>query len=436
MDRGVSILTLSKPKIPNSRLHDGENPATYLNYRGRHMLDVAVGDVNSGLSDGFGRLRISHPFTMFDSKMTNDNQPLFWDDQEVSGGGTSSTYNSNQASVSLGVSATTAGRRIRQTKRRFNYQPGKSLLIIMTGVLGTAAAGVKKKIGYFDDKNGLFFQLNGTTLQVGKRTYTSGTAVDTLVDQSNWNTDKMDGTGKSGITIDTATTQIFFIDLEWLGVGRVRFGLFIDGVPLYVHEFYHANVLDKVYMSTPNLPARYEIENTGTGAASTMVQICCTVISEGGHELTGYVRSIDNGVTAIAANTIGTEYALIGLRLKSTRLDVSVQVHGLSILCATTNDQFLWRWKLNPTVAGTFTFADLANSAMQTAIGAAANTVTGGTAIDAGYGQASGVIESASDSQLLLGSKIDGTQDILVLTCTPVTANQNIYAAVHWREFI
>lgn len=429
-------MTLQKPKIPNARLHDGQLPATYLNFRGRHMLDVAVGDINSGLSDGFGRLRTSQPFTLFDSKMTNDNSPLFWDDQQTSGGGTSTTYNTNQASVSLGVSNVTAGKRTRQTKRRFNYQPGKSLLVIMTGILGSRTAGIKRRIGYFDDRNGVFFQLDGTTLQVGKRTYTSGSAVDTLVNQADWNGDKLDGTGPSGVTLDTATTQIFFLDMEWLGVGRVRLGVFIDGVPIYIHEFNHANVLDKVYMSTPNLPMRYEIENDGTGPSATLTQICCTILSEGGQDLTGYVRGTDIGVTPVAANTIGTEYALIGLRLKSTHLDVSASIIGHSILCGTTNDQFLWRWKINPTVSGTFTFGDVSNSALQTAIGKALNTVTGGTVIDVGYGQNTGIVDSISDSQLLLGSAIDGTRDILVLTVTPVTANQNIYAACHWREFV
>lgn len=84
-------------------------------------------DFRDNIVDAFGRLRVSTPSTIFDSKQLHDNQPLFWDDQEVSGTGTSSNYDGNKASSTLAVTAATAGKRIRQTKMRFNYQPGKAI---------------------------------------------------------------------------------------------------------------------------------------------------------------------------------------------------------------------------------------------------------------------------------------------------------------------
>lgn len=84
--------------------------------------------------DAFGRWRVSEAETLFDSKLILDNAPLRWDDSQVSGAGTSSTYNTNQASVTLGVSNLTAGKRVRQSKRRFGYQAGKSQFILLTGV--------------------------------------------------------------------------------------------------------------------------------------------------------------------------------------------------------------------------------------------------------------------------------------------------------------
>jgi len=128
--------------------------------------------------DAFGRLRVSEPFTVFDGKQINDNLPLFWDDQEVSGSGTSSTYSMANARSRLAVSASTAGKRVRQTFMRFNYQPGKSQLVFMTGGLGAANGGITEDIGIGDDDNGLFFRHEDGTFKVTTKTSTSGSAVD------------------------------------------------------------------------------------------------------------------------------------------------------------------------------------------------------------------------------------------------------------------
>ena len=231
--------------------------------------------------DAFDRLRVSNPETIFDSKQIFDTQPLVWDDSEVSGSGTSSTYNQDAARTRLAVTATTAGRRVRQTFMRFNYEPGKSQLILLTGRLTSddagSKAGLKTKLGLFDDDNGLFFTQDEGTLKVVQRSNVTGTPVDTEVAQSSWNVDKFDGTGTSGITFMANDANIFFIDFEWLGVGRVRMGFVIDGIPYVCHQFLNANLRNTVYMSTPNLPLRYEIENDGTGAAEQLDHICTSV---------------------------------------------------------------------------------------------------------------------------------------------------------------
>jgi hypothetical protein len=100
--------------------------------------------------DAFYRMRVSNPQTIFDSKQLSDNQPLFWDDAQTSGSGTGSSFNANQASTTISVGNATAGTRVRQTFRHFNYQPGKSQLIIMTGIVGAAATGITKRLGLFN----------------------------------------------------------------------------------------------------------------------------------------------------------------------------------------------------------------------------------------------------------------------------------------------
>jgi len=389
--------------------------------------------------DAFGRQRVSDPLTLFDSKQLYDNQPLFWDDQEVSGSGTTSVHNPNEASSVLSVSATTAGKRVRQTFRRFNYQSGKSQLIMMTGILSSGGTGITEEIGYFDDNNGLFFQSKDGVKSVVRRTNVTGSPVDTTINQSSWNLDKMNGTGSSGVNIDFDKTQIFIIDFEWLGVGRVRMGFVHNGEIIYCHEILNSNNLEEVYMSTPNLPIRYSIENDGTGGADSITQICATVISEGGKQNTGVVRSFDLGTATINANTVDTEYALIGIRHKAANLGATLTEDSSSIL-ATTADAFRWTLSIGSTVAGTFNYNDVSNSSIQVAYGDTAgnpstNTVTLGTVIDSGYvSQQSRSVNLNLSSVLKIGSFIDGTRQELLLSVTPLTGNLDITGSLSIRE--
>lgn len=396
---------------------------------------------DSPSNDAFGRLRVSEPKTIFDSKQIFDNQPLFWDDQEVSGADTGSSHNPNTASTTLSVDPETAGRRIRQTFQRFNYQPGKSQIVLMTGVLDKSGgnSGISRCMGMYDDNNGIFLKLNGSTdAKIVRRTNASGVAVDNEVDQADWNIDKMDGTGASRITVDFTKTHILVIDFEWLGVGRARVGFNIDGVTHYVHEFLNANNLNVVYMSTPNLPLRYEIENDGNGGAATMECICSSVASEGGVDDNGVLMSVNMGSSSVNANSIGTKYAMLGIRLKSSYIGATIKLISTSIL-STTNDNFYWEILFNPTVAGTFTYSDKTNSSIQIATGdtgsnPSTNTVTGGTEFLSGYGVNNIPISPSIDNALHLGSAIDGTVDEIVLVVSPLSTNLDISASLAWRE--
>lgn len=396
--------------------------------------EVSLKASGSGLTDAFGRLRVSNPETIFDSKQLYDNAPLFWDDSEVSGGSTTSSHSTATASTTIGVGATTAGRRVRQTFMRFNYSSGKSQQIMMTGVLNESGGGtgITRGFGYYDDDNGIFLKDNEGTYQVVLRTSTSGSAVNTAVDQSAWNIDPMDGTGLSKITIDFSKTQILIMDFEWLGVGSARIGFVIDGIIYYVHEFKNANALSLVYMSTPNLPLRYEIENDGTGAASTLEQICSTVISEGGTPNLGVLRHTDSG--AISSLQSGTKYALLGIRLKSAAVSATVLLESLSLISTTQNDQLHWELIVNPTIQNTFTYSGQTNSAVEIATGSVNNTVTLGTEIDGGYLSTALPASATVPNALRLGSAIDGTVDEIVLVAKPITNNITVEASLTWRE--
>lgn len=266
--------------------------------------------------DAFGRLRISNPYTLGDYKHIYSIDPDFVDVKV--GTGATVTFDVNQAAVILQSGTSSDGYTIHQTKRYHHYMPGKSQLIFSTFNFGTAQQNVYKRTGYFDDRDGIFFeQAPDGTLSFVIRSYVTGIASDRRVTQSEWNKDRLTGLDPSGFTLDITKTQLFFTDFEWLGVGRVRCGFSIDGKNVVCHEFYNSNNLPTVYMSNPNLPVRCEVRNTGTqvGAGGSFIQICSTVMSEGGYTEAGREFSHTTNLRPVG---IGTTVPIIAIRLKNS----------------------------------------------------------------------------------------------------------------------
>jgi hypothetical protein len=404
---------------------------------------VQVTYADDAALDAFSRLRVASPQTLFDCKQLVDNQPLLFDDQQTSGSGTTSSFVTNQAVTQMSVSNLTAGTRVRQTFQRMNYQPGKGIACYFTGVLGAKHTGIKKRIGYFDGYNGVFFELNATDFRVVTRTYTSGSVVDGYVTQANFNLDKLDGTGPSGITLDTTKTQIFFLDFQWLGVGRVRLGINVNGQAIHCHQFLNANNLTLPYMSNPNLPVRYEISNDGTGPVDSLYHICSSVISEGGNQGTGISFTADTGATGLTTGAATSIFPILALRLKSAYQMATIDPTQFNILCS-TNVGFRTCLLLNPTVAGTaMSFSDITNSALQLATPSNATTVSAGTLLYSTFGwgatgagnSVSALVVEELQNNLRIGANIAGVSDIIVLGVQPLTATASTFnASLVWSE--
>lgn len=259
--------------------------------------------------DAFGRLRVSNEYTLADYKnIYGPDVNLL----QLTGNGGSSIYSFDQSLIRLGVDGTPSGFAINQSKMYHNYMPGKSQLIYTSFNLNAAVATVTKDLGYFDSDNGIFLRQAGDgTLSIVLRSSTSGTPVNTIVNQSSWNVDKCDGTGTSKFNIDITKTQLLYIDFQWLSVGRVRVGFVHDGQAIVAHEFLNSNNLAVPFMSKPNLPVRAEIYGD---AEASMDHICSTVISEGGYSETGIDWShVINPLVSVAA---GATVPLLAIRLK------------------------------------------------------------------------------------------------------------------------
>lgn len=387
--------------------------------------------------DAFGNLRVSEPETLFDSKQVFDADLLHFF-VPVSGGG-SVTYNSNRASSLLEVPVGAGSTAIRQTRRYFNYQPGKGQRFDITFVLGTSDATARKRVGAFDATNGLLLEQVGDALSIVRRSDTSGVAVDDSIPQASWNLDPLNGSGSSGATLDPTMGQLMRIDYEWLGTGTARFAFAVPGRGfVYAHQFNNANELGVVYMRSPNLPVRYELERLALGAAAASLEaICCTVVSEGGQSQLGAVFAADRGITAVnVANT--ALRPVIAIRLKAGFLRRTVKPLGFEVTSLLTNDNTLYRLVYNPTrgagAAPVWTSAH-AQSSIEYDV-TSTEILTGGVALDAGYAQ--GRVPRSIDqlpTQIALGSDFAGVvPDEIVLAAQAQTGSNNLLAAIQWVE--
>lgn len=407
----------------------------------RNKARVLVEYDDTGSIDAFARTRVSEPFTLFDSQNEYNANPLFWE-TSITGAGTAA-HIYNEAAIRMTVGTATGDRVTRQSKRYIRYQPGKSQMILMTGVIGEAKENVAQRIGYFDDNNGIFVQQAGEGLSIVRRTSTSGSAVNNAIAQADWNIDTLDGNGKSGVAVDPTKTQIVIIDLEWLGVGRVRVGFVVDGVPIYCHQFLNANNLTTVYMRTANLPLRYEIENTGdTASASTMTQICSSVSSEGGVQERNVTFSASNDTTLRTVST--TPLPVLSIRC-GTAFPAGGTIENRETVVPLNYDIYSedapihYKLVYNGTVGGaSWVAANATHSGVEYDVSGTA--ITGGIVIDAGYIGSTNQAKSSElkqvDTDLFLTLNIAGTVgDTLSVVCVrTATTNSDTGVSITWKE--
>jgi hypothetical protein len=442
---------------------------------------TAVGDgleVKGISPDAFGRTRVSELFTLGDYKHLFAIDPNFLD---VTSNGTV-TFEQNKAAATLSTNSNSSAYAIHQTKFYHHYQPGKSQLIFSSFVYGAPQRNVTKRTGYFDDRDGIYFEQVGSDTANGNlvsnttqtlnwviRSYTGNTAnesnvVTTVngqpytykrrVPQSDWNVDKCDGTGASGFNLDITKTQLAFMDFQWLGVGRVRCGFAHNGKLIVAHEFNHSNVLDEVYIANPNLPVRCEIRNTGVGTGGSFDQICSTVASEGGYIESGidFALTSNNRTTATPS---ATPLPLIALRLKNTFQGfpnrISVRLNQISLHAETNSIVYEVR-----KVANSSFLANSTGALVWTSAGSSsgveycvnADTINDGEVFAAGFVPAgasqnslspvaSGALTAAKKNIIVQNFDSSNSEVYVVVVRTIITTgNQtaSVGAALQWRE--
>src|SRR5574343_138470 len=346
-------------------------------------------DISTERLDAFGRLKTANPTSIFDAQFTYDLQPLIYE-QLKSGSGATITRDGTNSCAVMAMSATgIGGYSYLQTFEHFRYQPGNSQEVFMSFNLGAEVTGVQAWAGYYDAYNSIgyvFLQTTTGVLQLGVSSNT--TAGTNLADQEDWNLDKLDGTGKSGKTLDITKDVIMYIDFQALYTGEIRFGFYIDDEFIFCHKITNSNLRTSAYIETANLPLSVGCSNVSNASATKSVHLnCACVISGGGvDETLGYkISTPDTSVTAGS----GTRTHLMTLRPKTSFNSVTNRIKIVLIeinLIVTGSNSVFWELCLGQGFSVAPTYADINATYSSLQIGTG-GTMSGTPAvlIDSGY---------------------------------------------------
>jgi hypothetical protein len=386
--------------------------------------------------DAFGRLRVSSPLSLANYVHGWDGLPLLID--QVTNGTGAGAWDPNSGMMKM-TTAASGDYVIRQTFARHAYAAGKSLIVAMTIQNFQPESNVVKRAGAFSsstsgpytaNQDGFF--LESSSGVVTMNLYRNGTQIASVA-QSAWSADKLNGAGPSGATVSWTHAVIIGWDYQFLGEGRIRLMINQNGRWWLLHEIDNANAVDQPYMLHANQPLRWELRQTGAGSGA-FNHICANVSQEGVQEQQGYEHSVDTTATGIALTGATTRHAVLAIRLKSSALDQSIVPRSIEILTSTSNDYGRWEMVINPTVAGTFTFADVTNVPIQSVVGTDANTVTGGMTITTGFYSAMMPVGELTKTLRRIGASIAGTADVLALVLTPLSGNQTVFGTINFED--
>lgn len=410
-----------------------------------HLNDDLTVKYDSDNLSAFGNLPTFSPVSLFENSFSNNRSLPIWELITATGG--TATYFTQSSTLDL-IVGPTAGSRVLNEQHGYNfYTPGHSQTILLTGVLGSSQSGVTKRIGYYNDFDGLYFEQSNGVLYTCLRSSTSGSLLNNRFTQSTWNKDTMDGSyttvNPSGINIDTTKAQIFFIDFQWLGVGRIRYGIVVDGNRYIIHEVKNANNITTTYMGTPSLPIRYEaLLTSNIVGTSTLKQICASVTSgeiiESARKFSASTGSVSRTITS------GVRNSLISIRLAALsdgKINRALVIPTSIDILITSNSQvfveiILQKSNLNETnLGGSPTWVPVTNSVIERSVNG--TTTTGGSVISSGF-----VSSTSRNTEISLGGIDDflalnssGSQsDYLHVVVTPIGANTTFYGSINYTE--
>ena len=230
------------------------------------------------------------------------------------------------------------------------------------------------------------YSLSGATTAVGTfaQSVAGAAPTETVVAQSAWSEDVMDGTGPSGVTLDQTKGNVYQIRYQWLGFGAIEYSVEdpSNGDLVLVHRIEYANANTIPSVDNPALPLCIEAINTSNTTDIVLQTSSMGGFVEGRNEGLG----ISNGASVEIAGGIGmTETPVLSIhnhtvfqsvvnRVKTKLELLTSSVDSAAVKVATV------RVRLGADLTGaSFNAVDDNTSVMRTDI--AATAVSGGTVL-------------------------------------------------------
>lgn len=387
------------------------------------------------------RMKISTYQSDFFNTFQYGKETDVWDESTASGG--SATWNSNTNWVDMAVTGTLGSKVIRQTRNVMRYIPGRSSQLTYAVRLQTPVTGIRRRLGLFDEANGFYFEdagvIGGDGLpqyNVVVRSSTSGSMVENRVPRSQWNGDRLDGLGLSGITADATKAQMITFDYEWYGAGQIIIGFVINGFTHIVHTFNHGNIITLPWSATPFLPIRLELENlTGVAGTHYLYQGSNSLVTEGETTKLGIAENITSAITGYRMAVANTFYPVLTIRLKAAALK-GIVLPTTFQAATVDNTSVFYRLVRNATLTGA-SFVDMPDANAFTQYDISATAYTGGVNIDSGFviGSGGSSIRLDRDTIYQIGRSSMGTvSDTLTLAVASPNTGKDALAAMTWIE--
>lgn len=415
-------------KIIGGRRPDGTANAFSADTYGNIYTRLHRIDTNSSLVDTLYRQRTSNQFIIFQSSFLYGRDPDQWS-QSLTGSATI-THTLSQAAVQMQCTTASGDIAIRQTKRYMHHPHGNSLRIMITAIMGSLKSNVLQRIGYFDDNNGLYFEQDGFNLKVVYRTDAGGSVVNNTISQSSWNIDPMNGTGKSGVTLNTGNIQTFIIDINGAN-NYTKMGFVIGSEIIYCHEFIHTNSLSTAVFGAIGLPIRLELRNTGTVASSTsLMHFGAAAITEGQCPYdAGKIYAINTG-QATSGRTVssGSTVPILSVRPKISQNRSIIIPRAFTVL-PDRSDDFL----IEVHIGGTLTGGAWVNASPIAEYNASAISISDSHIIYAAYGNGPLNISLPTSSDTYVAADIDGNTEPVSIVARAIKS-QGFYASLIWQE--
>lgn len=306
---------------------------------------------------------------------------------EVNGG----TVTQASGMAVVGTSTTTASTALFESKQHAKYRPGLGGLSRFTALFTSPVAATEQYIGIADEmgssaafKNGYMVGYDGITF--GFHRFQNDSKI--TIAQANWD-DPMDGTGRSGMTLDQTKINVFEIKFQYLGAGKIDLCIEDDstGEFVVVHTVLYANNFTEPSTHNPNFHHTMWVNNKATTDNLILKSASYAYFVEG---KTSFIElhQPENASGRKEKTTVTTEVAIFTIRNKSTYasktnfIDILLLSIGGSIEASSANNLGNVRLVKNATLGGTPSYSDINTTDSVIEIDTSGTTVTGGKELE------------------------------------------------------